>query len=116
MLVVPHDNRSKPPALDAVSVSAEPSPRPRSGYARLRNRHRELIRLYERLELDHTKLTREHEALKAGHAELQSAFDEILGIHHALLEDLKQARQARANTQSSPLPGIGLSLMGRRYG
>jgi hypothetical protein len=88
--------------LDMENVAAQ---KPRSGYGRLRNRHRELIALYERLESDHAKLQRHHEALKVGHEELQAAFDELLGIHNGLLADLKQSHQVRTTAQSFPLMG-----------
>ena len=82
--------------------------RPRSGYGRLRLRHRELIGVYERLQSDHEKLLRHHEALKVGHEELQAAFDELLGIHNGLLADLK-----RTSRLTSPLSS---NLVGSRHG
>ena len=88
----------------------EPS-KPRSGYARLRQRHRHLIEMHERLESDHANLQREHEALRIGHEELQAAFDELLSIHNSLLADLKQSHQVRS--AASNLAGLG--LMGNRH-
>ena len=64
----------------------EPGPlnpdRPRSGYARLRNRHRELIGMYERLQEDYAHLKRDHE-------QLEKSFSELLALHDGLLSDLK---------------------------
>jgi hypothetical protein len=92
---------------------AVPKPgRPRSGYGRLRLRHRHLIEMHEQLVADHEKLQREHAALRVGHDELQSAFDELLQIHNSLIADLKQSHQVRS--AASNLAGLG--LMGQRHG
>ena len=56
--------------------------RPRSGYARLRNRHRDLIGLHERLQEDYAHLKRDHE-------QLEKSFSELLALHDGLLSDLK---------------------------
>jgi hypothetical protein len=72
--------------------------RPRSGYARLRNRHRDLIGMHERLQEDYAHLKRAHE-------ELEAAFSELLAIHERLLGDLRARKQ-------HPLPSF---LMGRAH-
>jgi hypothetical protein len=62
--------------VDTLKTEAQvPTPKLRSGYARLRNRHHHLIAAHEELQTEHQHLQRAHEALKAGNAELQSAFD-----------------------------------------
>jgi hypothetical protein len=63
--------------------SAPLSPdRPRSGYARLRNRHRDLIGMHERLQEDYAHLKRDHE-------QLEKSFSELLALHDGLLSDLR---------------------------
>jgi hypothetical protein len=89
-----------------------PEGRPRSGYARIRQRHHRLIAEHEALKAEHENLQRHHEALKAGHQELQSAFDELLNIHNGLLADLKQSQRARSAASSL----AGFPLMGERHG
>jgi hypothetical protein len=72
--------------------------RPRSGYARLKSRHRHLIEMHERLQADH--------------GELERAFAELLELHNNLLADLKRPRPA-----PQPAPArFGQALMGYRYG
>jgi hypothetical protein len=73
--------------------------RPRSGYARLKSRHRHLIEMHERLQT-------EHEELLVVHAELERGFNELLGLHNDLLNDLRRARP-----QPQPVR-FGQSLMG----
>ena len=60
--------------------------KPRSGYARLRLRHRNLIEVYEQLHAD-------HDALRHAHEELEAAFSELLALHDGLLSDLRARRQ-----------------------
>jgi hypothetical protein len=85
--------------IETAQQSAPSNPdRPRSGYARLRNRHRDLIGMHERLQEDYAHLTRAHE-------ELEAAFSELLAIHERLLGDLRARKQ-------HPLPSF---LMGRAH-
>jgi hypothetical protein len=102
------------PETTAPSVPA-PEAKSRSGFARMKARHRNLIDLHERLTADHERLKLAYGALKAGHDELHAAFDELLQIHNGLLSDLRQSHQVRSVAQS-PLAGGGLSLMGQRHG
>ena len=60
--------------------------KPRSGYARLRLRHRNLIEVYEQLHAD-------HDALRQAHEELEAAFSELLALHDGLLADLKEKKR-----------------------
>jgi molybdenum-dependent DNA-binding transcriptional regulator ModE len=62
------------------------SDRPRSGYARLRNRHRDLIELYENLMKDHTALTAKHE-------ELQADVQRLLAQHARLMQAVRSGPQ-----------------------
>jgi hypothetical protein len=62
------------------------SDRPRSGYARLRNRHRDLIELYENLMKDHTALTAKHE-------ELQLDVQRLLEQHTRLMQAVRIGSQ-----------------------
>jgi hypothetical protein len=56
--------------------------RPRSGYGRLRLRHRHLIGPHERLQEDYAHLKRDHE-------QLEKSFSELLALHDGLLSDLR---------------------------
>ena len=88
----------------AVQPPVPEEARPRSGYARLRQRHRHLIAEHEVLRSEHQSLQRHHEALKAGHQELQTAFAELLEMHNGLLADLKQSHGVRSVAYGSSSP------------
>src|SRR5262245_46427878 len=81
---IPQEPDQKAPIAGASGEV--PKGRPRSGYARLRNRHHELIGVYERLQAD-------HDELRALYEELRSAFDEIAHLNSQLAADLRQAKQ-----------------------
>jgi molybdenum-dependent DNA-binding transcriptional regulator ModE len=60
--------------------------KPRSGYARLRNRHHDLIKLYE-------ILMKDHEALTAKHEELQADAQRLLAQHQRLMQAVRSGPQ-----------------------
>jgi hypothetical protein len=77
--------------MQEPSEQEQPASRgkPRSGYARLRNRHRDLIELYERLMRDHTLLTAKHE-------ELQADVQRLLAQHARLMQAVRSGPQGPA--------------------
>jgi hypothetical protein len=98
-------NTTDNPQLQGGEQPQEPQPqsKPRSGYARLKGRHRHLIEMHEVLE-------GEHQELLAVHGELETAFGELLNLHNSLLNDLR-----RAKPQPAPVR-FGQALMGSPYG
>jgi hypothetical protein len=77
---------------------------PRSGYARLKSRHRHLIEMHERLQADHAELA-------DAYAQLETAFFELRNLHDDLLNDLERT----ARPQRPPVR-FGQALMGSPYG
>ena len=79
------------------TTQPQPRERPRSGYARIRNRHHHLIAEHEALKADHEKLVRQHDALKADYVALEAAFSELKELNTILVSDLRAARQPRGH-------------------
>ena len=91
---------------DAASVEVPPGRKPRSGYARLKSRHRHLIEMHESLQADFDGLLAKNQKLEAELAELDQAFGEITRLNAELAGELRRARQQR------PAPSAFSHLLG----
>jgi uncharacterized protein (DUF3084 family) len=91
----------------AQQVEIEQSSRPRSGYGRLRIRHRDLI-------ADHEALKAEHRELLAAQSDLQGSIDRLLEQHKRLMQSVRSpaapqpwfegANQVLAQLSATPEP------------